>query len=502
MQPNDPVENLEKASVLIIDDEKATADFFAGVLEQQGYQVVVSRSFSDAKNKLASESFNVVLVDIQLDDRDGTTLLPIIKQQNPKAEVVFITGHGSIDTAVQAIQNGAFDYLSKPLDLMEIREDLCKTVARAVKYHPVPMEAAEIGTAAENPRTIVGKSPQMVNVYRSIARAALTREHVLISGESGTGKELVAHALHKKGPWADRPFVTVNCGALTETLLESELFGHVRGSFTGALANKKGLFEEANGGTIFLDEIGDISLNLQVKLLRALQEKEIRPVGASESHHVDVRVVAATHRDLYSLVQEGKFREDLYYRLRVITLELPPLRARTQDLPDLMDFFLAKFATRLGKPGLSISDDARALLMTYPWPGNIREMENAFGRAAALSVTNVLFPEDFPPEILAALQARAEAVAAAQDDEAGSSATARRPIPFPAPTVQAKPRTLRSLEDVEKEHILETLQSVGFNRSRAAEILGIDRVTLYRKASKYGFLNKRQTGSGSGTDNA
>jgi two-component system, NtrC family, response regulator HydG len=495
----------EPSSVLIVDDDKATGDFFATVLRAAGYTVATSRSFSDAKEQLANQIYNVVLVDIQLDERDGTDLLPIVKKHLPSAEVVFVTGHGSIDTTVQAIHDGAFDYLSKPLDLADIREELLKTVGRAVKYHPVNAEFTESTATGPWPTpTIVGKSTQMVNVYRAIARAARTREHVLITGESGTGKELVAHALHTKGPWASRPFVTVNCGALTETLLESELFGHVRGSFTGAIGNKKGLFEEAHGGTIFLDEIGDISLNLQVKLLRALQEKEIKPVGATESRHVDVRVIAATHRDLFAMVHEGKFREDLYYRLRVITLDLPPLRTRVQDIPDLMEYFLNKFAQRLGKPNLALSDEARNVLLGYPWPGNIREMENAFGRAAALSVTNVLFPEDFPPEILLYQRDHSHAVDIALEAAPVEPGMFPRlmPVPQSSRLMEVFPhvvsglildKKLRSLEEVEKEHILETLQNVGFNRTKAAEILGIDRVTLYRKASKYGFLTKRRT---------
>jgi two-component system, NtrC family, response regulator AtoC len=486
--------------ILIVDDERSTAEFFARVLRKENYEVAVSNSFQQAVSVLKTEQFAVIVLDIQLDNMEGTTLLPIIKQFNPDSQVVFVTGHGSIDSAVNAIHHGAFDYISKPLDLMDIQEDLKRTISRALDQHEVPKrEEDEHQTALviPNARTIVGRSPEMVKIYRAIAKAALTREHVFITGESGTGKELVAHAIHKKSPWAEKPFVTVNCCALTETLLESELFGHIRGSFTGATTNKKGLFEEADGGTIFLDEIGDISLTLQVKLLRAIQEGEIKPVGASETRNVDVRVIAATHRDLLSYVREGKFREDLYYRLKVIPIEIPPLREREQDLPELISYFITKYAQKTGKNITGVSDEAMQYLLAYPWPGNIRELENAFGRATAMTNTTVLFPEDFPQEIIHHQQPGGQASQPAARSAAHAPNTVETYIhPTPTMPVNHEPvapaeEPRESLEEVEKRHILKTLESVNFNKSKAAEILGIDRVTLYRKAFKYGLLQKR-----------
>lgn len=468
--------------ILVVDDEKSAAEFFGRTLRKENCDVMVTTSFGEAISALKANDFSIIIVDIQLDNTEGTALLPWIKETNATAKVIFVTGHGSVDSAVDAIHQGAFDYISKPVDLIDIEDSLKRVVARALQQHearPVKREEPQVIQS----RNIVGKSPQMVKIYTSIAKAALTREHVLITGESGTGKELVAHAIHKKSPWADKPFVTVNCCALTETLLESELFGHIRGSFTGATGNKKGLFEEANGGTIFLDEIGDITLSLQVKLLRAIQEGEIKPVGSTETRSVDVRVIAATHRDLLTYVKEGKFREDLYYRLKVIPIEIPALRERKQDLPDLIDYFVSKYSQKTGKNISGVSEDAMEFLLAYPWPGNIRELENAFGRATAMTSTTQLFPEDFPPEITL------------HEQNVGEARDASAPTTSHSGNYHHQETGQESLEDVEKRHILRTLESVNYNKSRAAEILGIDRVTLYRKAFKYGLLQKKSAGA-------
>ena len=308
------------------------------------------------------------------------------------------------------------------------------------------------------PRTLLGKSPQIVEVYKTLARATMSPSNVLIIGESGTGKELVARGIHDNSPRRSKAFVAVNCGALTESLLESELFGHVKGSFTGAIAKKPGLFEDANGGTVFLDEIGDMPLSIQVKVLRVIQEGEFKPVGSNEMKKCDVRIIAATHRDLEAQVAEGKFREDLYYRLKVVLIELPPLRDRMGDLPELVGSFLARFADKIGKKVSHISEEAMELLYHYPWPGNVRELEHAIERAVTMTRTNVLYPEDFPPEIV-------------QYQHAEQAASKE-----PPPT---------SLEDVEREHILRVLEEAGYNKSKAAAILGIDRKTLHRKAQRY-----------------
>lgn len=487
------METAESIRVLVVDDEPAAAAYIAQLVSQEGQQVDVANCLTDAQNLLKNGTYHLVLCDIRLDHEDGTAILPHVKQFQPSCLTVFITGFGSMDSAVKAIHEGAFDYISKPIDLSEIDVDVKNVVGRAVRHCDalISQSAAAIPISSEREeRRMVGRAPVMINVYRALARAALTRANVLITGESGTGKELVAHAIHEKSPWASKPFVTVNCCALAENLLESELFGHVRGAFTGAVQNKRGLFEEADGGTLFLDEIGDISLGLQVKLLRAIQEGEIKPVGSNEVRKVSVRIITATHRNLPQYVQEGKFREDLYYRMKVISIEMPPLRDRIQDLPELVSYFASRYAQRAGKTLSGVSDEAMAFLLKYPWPGNVRELENAIGRAAAMSTTPILFPEDFPPEISLG---PVEAVAAAP---AGGNA----PIPQQNVATPMVPRTQtilgESLEDLERRHIAQTLQSVGYNKSRAADILGIDRVTLYRKAFKYGLISKGATRKG------
>jgi DNA-binding NtrC family response regulator len=466
----------EVTEVLVVDDEQSTAEYLAEVLRAEGYRVTLAFTLSEAIEILRERSFALVVSDLCLESAQGTTLLPFIKKADHPPEVIFITGYGSVETAVSALHEGAFDYISKPTDLREIEGDLKAVVARAIKHRQVMEQDPPMAPTVADGRSMVGTSPVMVRVYRNLAKASLTRENVLIAGESGTGKELVARAIHEKSSWSNQPFVTVNCCALTETLLESELFGHVRGSFTGATHNKKGLFEEADGGTLFLDEIGDISLALQVKLLRAIQEGEIKPVGSAETRKVNVRLVAATHRNLQKYVQEGKFREDLYYRLKVILIEMPPLRERQKDIPELTQFFLNRYAQKTGKRITSVAEDAMARLLQYSWPGNVRELENAIARAVAMTSSTSLFAEDFPAEIAGGGKSSyAEPVEALGPGLEGPS--------IEAPNVE-------SLEDIEKRHIARTLESVNFNKSKAAEILGIDRVTLYRKAFKYGILSK------------
>ncbi len=481
--------------VLVVDDEPAEANYVAEIVRRQGYPADVAHSVSEAANLLKKHQYTLALCDLRLGPEEGTALLPHIKKDQEHCQTVFVTGFGSMDSAVRAIHDGAFDYISKPLDLAEIEPDVKSMILRAIK-HRAAMERREPEPArhvdiAVGERIMVGRSQPMIAVYRAIARAAMSTENVLITGESGTGKELVARAIHEKGGSATKPFVTVNCCALSENLLESELFGHVRGAFTGAIQGKRGLFEEADGGTLFLDEIGDISQALQVKLLRAIQEGEIKPVGSNETRKVNVRVLAATHRDLPAFVQEGKFREDLFYRLKVISVEMPPLRDRMRDLPDLVNYFMTRYAQKSGKPMPSVAPETLEVLMHYPWPGNIRELENAMSRAIAMTMSPILFPEDFPPEILKI----GEETLAAHAPEVDAIIARALPTPvFHAGLVPGAP--IESLEDVEKRHIAQTLESVGFNKSKAAGILGIDRVTLYRKASKYGLFGKdRKTAS-------
>ena len=451
-----------RIGILVVDDDEVTRKMLKEVFEKEGYEITLAASGEEAVRCLKREAFPIVVSDIRMIELDGMGVLRSAKKSNPDSSVILMTGFGNMEGAIDAIQQGAFDYVSKPFQIDEIRA----VVSRAAKHWesvqgsrgsaPVKLEVAAKG--------LIGKSPKIVEVYKTLARAAMSSSTVLVIGESGTGKELVARAIHDNSQRRAKRFVAVNCGALTESLLESELFGHVKGSFTGAMSDKRGLFEEASGGTLFLDEIGDITAALQIKLLRVLQENEIKSVGSNETRKVDVRVIAATHRDLETFVKSGKFREDLYYRLKVISIELPPLRGRMEDLPDLVGHFLARFAEKNKKAVSHVSDEAMALLRSYTWPGNIRELEHAIERAVAMTNTTVLFPEDFPVEI-------------SRVGGAGPSAA----VPL------APGGVINSLEEMEKAHIVKVLQDVGFNKSKASEILGIDRATLYRKAQRYGI---------------
>jgi two-component system, NtrC family, response regulator AtoC len=468
----DGVDNSAKIRILVVEDDRPMAELMRRILESEGYEVALAGNLEKAKLALREAPFPVIVSDIGLGASNGLSLIPFVQELHPNSLMVFITGQACVDSAVTAIRDGAFEYLPKPLDLEELETSLKGAVDRAVRQLKLRTEPESVHTIRQVPSTseFIGKSPLMAAVYRSIAKAALFRGNVLIQGESGTGKELVAQAIHRYSVWASRPFVTVNCAALTDTLLESELFGHVKGAFTGAIQNKRGLFEEADGGTIFLDEIGDISLSVQVKMLRAIQEGEIKPVGSTESRKVDVRVVAATHRDLELYIKEGKFREDLYFRLKVMMIQIPPLRDRVEDLPDLVDQFVTLSCRASGKEITAIAQSALEALKAYPWPGNVRELEHAVQRAVAVSNSSILFPEDFPEEIVHLRDLPPIAGGGHVPEE-----------------VEAQEPNATTLKEMERRHITRTLREVGFNKSRAAQLLGIDRVTLYRKAAQYGI---------------
>lgn len=444
--------------LLVVDDDKVTRDLLREIFEREQFEVAVVASAEAARDRLMEESFHIVISDIRMVEMDGLQLLSFVKKRALRSVMILMTGFGNMEGAVKAIQEGAFDYISKPFKL----EELKAVVSRAAKHWealtaPSPSGVPELSFPS---KAFIGKSPQIVEVYKTLARATLSDSNVLIIGESGTGKELVARGIHDNSRRRSGPFLAVNCGALAETLLESELFGHVKGSFTGAIAHKAGLFEEAKGGTIFLDEIGDISPALQVKLLRVLQESEFKPVGSNEIRKTDVRVIAATHFNLEKNVKEGRFREDLFYRLKVLLIELPPLRERMVDLPELVEHFLKRFNAKVGKKVSHISEEAMHLLKNYDWPGNVRELEHAIERAIAMTRTTVLYPEDFPSEI-------SQPGTETGTGESGGPAN--------------------SLEEVEKAHILKVLEEAQFNKSKAAQILGIDRKTLHRKAERYGI---------------
>ena len=444
--------------VLVVDDDEVTCNLLEEVLTKEGYQVDQALNGQEAIRKGESIPYDVVLSDIKMIGVDGMEVLRAYRQKSPETIILMMTAFGSIETAIHAIKEGAYDYVSKPFKLDEIKLSIQRALEQKRLLQENLLYRQELITQyrLEN---IVGRSPQMLQVYKTIARVAETRSTVLIVGESGTGKELVARAIHFNSPRASKAFVAVDCSSLVETLLESELFGHVRGAFTGAVASKKGFFEEADSGTCFLDEIGDISLAMQAKLLRVLQEHEIKRVGGTETIKIDVRVVAATNKTLEQLVTEKKFREDLFYRLNVVTIQLPSLRDRPEDIPLLVDHFLRKYATENEKSVPRISPEVIDHLVRHPWPGNVRELENVIERAVALSRHSVILLEDLPRRLLMEL-----------------SPMDTRSLPSQLP-----------LSELEKLYIQKVLEETGGNKKKAAEILGIDRRTLYRMASRYGI---------------
>lgn len=448
--------------VLIVDDDDVARSLLQELLEKEGYHATLAKSGEEALKLSKTTSFELVVSDIRMLDLDGIDVLRHFKREHPRSVVILMTAFGSMETAIEAIKEGAFDYISKPFQIEAFQAVLRKASKQIDLLHSpeslvtgTPLRTAEIGV-------IAGSSAKMLDIFKTVGLAALSQATVLITGESGTGKELIARAIHDNSSQRrSHKFIAVNCGALTDTLLESELFGHTRGSFTGATENRRGLFEEAHGGTLFLDEIGDVSPAMQVKLLRVLQEGEIRPVGSNDSKKIDVRIIAATHRNLQKLVADGAFREDLYYRLKVISLEVPPLRERIDDIPELVNHFLPLYAKRNSKRVSHLTTDAMKALMKYHWPGNVRELQNAIERAVAMVRTSQIDTDDLPAEIL---QTTTLTVTAAPSDGARTS-----------------------LDEVERRHILQVLQQTQYNKTKAAEILGIDRATLYRKAQKFGI---------------
>jgi DNA-binding NtrC family response regulator len=446
--------------ILVIDDDLETCNFLTEIFAEEGWEVASSQSAEAAREAVEKTHCDLIVSDINLGGRTtGVALLKEFKAVSPDSEVILISGFGTLETAVEAVREGAFDYISKPFNVNEV----IATARRALKGRDAGAPAAVLLKEYSEASGLVGHSHKMIDLYKEIALVAASRSTVLITGESGTGKELVARALHRNSPRASGSFVAVNCGAITETLLESELFGHVKGSFTGASADKRGLFEEANQGTIFLDEIGETSLALQVKLLRVLQESEIRRVGSARSVRVDARVLAATNRDLEREVKEGRFREDLFYRLSVVTLRVPPLRERADDLALLAAHALRQ-AREAGARAATISEEALATLSQYDWPGNVRELENTIAHAALYARGKVITPEDLP------LKVRNHARVAAPENK-----------------TQSMFKDLPSLDELERRYLIHVLQAVGGSRTRAAEVLRIDRRTLYRMAERYGI---------------
>ncbi len=440
-----------RGRILIVDDELVVRDSLGKWFTSEGYQAKPVASAREALEAIQQMEYDIALIDIKMPGMDGMELQNRLREADPDLTVIIMTGYASVETAVQALKRGAYDYITKPVD----PDELSHMVAKALEHKRARREVARLRENLQEvfPSTeLIGKSPAMKKVMENIEMVAATDATVLITGESGTGKEVVARAIHAASPRRYMPMVAIHCGALTETLLESELFGHERGAFTGAQYRKKGKFEVADGGTVFLDEISDISLKTQSDLLRVLQEKEIVRVGGNQPTKVDFRCIAATNKNLEALVKGGSFRPDLYYRLHVFCIDLPPLRERRDDIPLLIGHFLNKFCMATSRPVPGVTQDAMDLLMRHDWPGNVRELENAVERALVVGrgheIRGIDFSFQFPAE--------------------------------PAPAG-------RTLEDVERAHIERILRETDHNLSRAARILDIDRTTLYNKLRRYGL---------------
>ena len=440
-----------QSRLLIVDDELSVRDSLGKWFHEEGYQVCTAESANEALTRLAESKWDAALVDIKMHGTNGIELQGKMHEIDPDLIVIMMTGYASVETAVAALKNGAYDYVTKPLDPDEIAHLVKKALAHK-KTEQENVRLRETVAEVARPEDIVGQSSIMNHIFDSIETVGPTDATVLVTGESGTGKELVARAIHHASPRKFHPLVVIHCGALTETLLESELFGHEKGAFTGAQYRKKGKFEIAEGGTVFLDEIGDISLKTQTDLLRVLQEHEIVRVGSNQPIKVDFRCIAATNRDLEKMIDEGRFRPDLFYRLNVFRVELPPLRERRDDIPMLVNHFVRKFSLQMNKKITRVAPAAMNLLQQQPWTGNVRELENAVERAMVVAQEPEIRESDFVFKVAS--------------------------IPNGAP---------KSLDEIEKAHILRTLETVNWNQTRAADILGIDRVTLHHKLKKYGW---------------
>jgi two-component system response regulator HydG len=451
-----------RGRLLLVDDDASMCEMLELDLRQRGYAVDWCTSVEEAAPRTAqSDAYDVVITDLNLRGGSGLTLCKDIVARLPNLPVIIITAFGSIETAVQAIRLGAYDFITKPFEF----EVLALTVERAIAHRVLKSEVdrlrREVATHPPRFGELLGKSQPMVDLFRLLHRVADTSTTVLITGESGVGKELVARALHDQSRRARAPFVAINCGALPESLLESELFGHMKGSFTDARADRQGVFREAEGGTLFLDEIGELPIALQPKLLRVLQERVVRPVGGNKELSVDVRIVCATNVELSQAVEQGRFREDLFYRLDVVHLEVPPLRTRGTDVLMLAQAFLSRLAKREGRPVLALSPEVAERFVSYDWPGNVRELLNCLERVVALSGSEVISLEDLPPRVKD--HARAGTV-----------------VPD-----ASEPALMLPLSEMEKRYILKVLEGLKGNKRRAAEVLGLDRSTLYRKLQTY-----------------
>ncbi|MDZ4678595.1 MAG: sigma-54 dependent transcriptional regulator [Oligoflexia bacterium] len=447
--------------VAVVDDDAEMGSLVKDLLTGEGYQVTRFSSVAEALVQFKKEQPQIVVTDLRMKDVDGMMFLKKLQSDFPNIVSIMMTAFGSIETAIEAMKLGAYHYIVKPFKNDEMILLTKRAMERAQLVNENKLLRKELKKEF-NIESIIGKSPAMFELFDLVKRVAPATANVLVKGESGSGKELVAKAIHNLGSRKKAPFIPINCTAIPEQLLESELFGHVKGSFTGAISDKKGLFEEADGGTLFLDEIGDLSTTLQAKLLRVLQDKQIRAVGGSGLKSVDVRIIAATHRDLKAMVQEGKFREDLFYRLNVLPVYVPALRERTQDIPLLVEYFISKFALQNRSRARGVTSEAMAKLMAHPWPGNVRELENVMERAVVLSQSELLTEQEI---MGSAVESARESFQQLYSDN---------------PT----------LDKLEERYIKLILAQVGHKKDSAANILGVNRRTLYRKEKLYGLVTE------------
>ncbi len=449
-----------KGRVLVVDDDAAMCELIVDGLAAHGHEAAAFSDATSALDALDGQDFDVVLADLQLGDESGLDLCRAIVERRPELPVVVVTAFGSFDSAVAAIRAGAYDFINKPFEL----GPLALVVARAVGHHRLRRELRRLRDVAAGAREfekMLGESRAMAKVFDLVSRLSDSDAAVLVRGESGTGKELVARALHARSRYADGPFVAINCAAVPASLLESTLFGHVRGAFTDAKTDRTGLFVDADGGTLFLDEIGEMPLSMQAKLLRVLQEKKVRPVGGSDEVSFDTRIVSATNRDLEEDVTTKRFREDLFYRVAVVTIEVPPLRSRGKDVLLLAQHFLAEEGARAGKEVSGITPEAARKLVDYDWPGNVRQLRNVLERAVALTRFDQITVDDLPDKIVSH---RGTQLLLDEED----------------------PETMPTLEELERRYIERVLKATSGNKTMAAKILGVDRRTLYRKLERFG----------------
>jgi DNA-binding NtrC family response regulator len=443
--------------VLVVDDDVEMGGLLSEVLKEEAFSVITTHDSIEASKVLKREEFDIVITDLKMKGLKGLDLLEETKQVSPLTPVIIITAFGTIESAIQAIKMGAYDYITKPFQM----EELVLTVKKALENRLLKKEVVRLKKEVESRyhfHHLIGRSPLMQKVYDLIERISDTSSNVLITGESGTGKELVAKAIHYNGTRKGGAFIAVNCAAIPETLLESELFGYRKGAFTDAKSDKKGLIFEANEGTLFLDEITEMPLTLQAKLLRVIEEREIRPLGDTKSYPIDIRIISTSNRDIKSLIQQSQFREDLYYRLKVIDIELPSLQYRREDIPLLVQHFIKKFGEEIKKKIFGISEQALKMLLNYSWPGNIRELENVIQRAITLTRHETILPEDLPNMMMV------------EKEES---------------LIEKGFREKYTVSQLEREYIKRVLIEVGGNKSKAAEILGLDRKTLYRKLQEF-----------------